>query len=86
MNTQDEKIDELAMKFMTHEEKDHVLLDMEENSLLLAPKAEESAAAALAKLGAVKGRFLESSEKNMTSYGRCETGQRSRLKHCVRSR
>ena len=36
---------------------------MEEKSLLLASKAEESAAAALAKLDAVKGRFLASSEK-----------------------
>ena len=61
---QDEKINELTMEFMTHKEKDHILLDMEEKSLLLASKAEESAAAALAKLDAVKGRFLASSEKN----------------------
>ena len=36
---------------------------MEEKSLLLASKAEEYAASALAKLDAVKGRFLASLEK-----------------------
>ena len=48
---------------MTHDEKEHIFLDMEEKSLLLASKAEESAAAALAKLDAVKGRLLASLEK-----------------------
>ena len=37
---------------------------MEEKILLIASKAGESVAAALAKLGAVKGWFLESLEKN----------------------
>ena len=63
MNTQDEKINELTMEDMTHKKKEHIFLDMEEKSLLLASKSEEYAAAALAKLGAVKGRLLASSEK-----------------------
>ena len=48
---------------MTHKEKEHIFLDMEEKSLLLASKPKESAASALAKLDAVKGRLLASSEK-----------------------
>ena len=36
---------------------------MDEKSLLLASKSEESAAAALADFDAIKGRFLASSEK-----------------------
>ena len=48
---------------MTHKEKEHIFLDMEEKSLLLAPKAKESAAAALARLDAVKGRLLAFLEK-----------------------
>ena len=60
LNTQDEKIDELTTDVMNQEEKEHIFLDMEEKSLLLASKDEESAAAALAKLDDVKGRFLAS--------------------------
>ena len=60
LNTQDKKIDNLTIEVMTREEKEHILLDVEEKSLLLASKAEESSAAALAKLDAVKGRFLAS--------------------------
>ena len=52
------------MEVMTHEEKEDIFLDMDEKSLLLASKSEESAAAALADFDAVKGRFLASSEKN----------------------
>ena len=63
LNTQDKNIYELTMEVMTHDEKEHIFLDMEEKSLLLASKAEESAAAALAKLDAVKGRLLASLEK-----------------------
>ena len=63
LNTQDEKIDELTIEAMTHEDKDHIFLDMEQKSLLLASEAKESAAAALAKLDAVEGRFLASLEK-----------------------
>ena len=63
MNTQDEKIYELTMEVMNHKEKEHIFLDMEEKSLLLASKPKESAASALAKLDAVKGRLLASSEK-----------------------
>ena len=40
LNTQYEKIDELTMEVITHEEKEHIFLDMEEKSLLLAPKYE----------------------------------------------
>ena len=63
MNTQDEKIDELTMEVMTHEENENILLDMEEKSLMLASKTKESAAAALSELDAVKGKLLASSEK-----------------------
>ena len=83
LNTQDENIDKLIMEVMTHEENENIFLGMEDKSLLLASKAEEPAAESLAKLDAVKGRFWASSEKKCTSYGRCETGQRSRMKHSV---
>ena len=51
------------MEVMTHEEKEHIFLDMQEKSLMLASKAKESEAAALAKLDAVKGRLLAFLEK-----------------------
>ena len=40
MNTQDEEIDEMTMEVMNHEDKEHILLDMEEKSLLLVSKSE----------------------------------------------
>ena len=51
----DRKINELTMEVMTHKEKEHIFLNMEYKSLLIVSKAEEYTAAALAKLGAVKG-------------------------------
>ena len=43
------------MEVVTHEEKEHIFIDMEDKSLLLAPEAKEAEEAALAKLDAVKG-------------------------------
>ena len=40
LDTQDEKINELTMEVMTHEDKEHIFLYMEEKSLLLLSKSE----------------------------------------------
>ena len=85
MNTHDKNIDEMTMEVMTHKEKENIFLDTEEKSLLLSSKAKESTAAALAKLDAVKGNSWHPWRKSLTSYRMCDTGQRSRLKHCFSS-